>query len=168
MPQLSVSGDQVDPLTLLTLFFFKCKNVHRLSKENKISAFHEQFHVGKTLTAEVVLALPLCSSGRNWWPHAGEGRTSRQRMAGMATVEACRAKPKGSDGRTVRAAQPSSAVLPIYSSSTTAALPAWRLLNSLSGHSSQEKMNKSSFIRNGKYCVWDVTYCSVRFAFRLP
>lgn len=134
MPQLSITGDQVNPLTLLRLFFFKCKNVHNLSKEGEKNNLHYiQFHIGTLLADEVVRALPLCSSGRNWWPHFDGERTSRQMMAGMATVGACRVTPKGSDGRTERAARPSSAVLPIYSFSTTSTL-----LNSLSVASFQE------------------------------
>lgn len=39
MPQLSITGDQVDPLTLRRLFFFKCKNVDSLSQVKEISAF---------------------------------------------------------------------------------------------------------------------------------
>lgn len=126
MPQLSIGGDQVDPLTLRPLFFFKCKNMDSLSKEKEISAFCPvQIEIWKSvaLTDEAVFALPLCISERNWWPDSGGERTSRQRTADTATVEAYRVTPKGTDGMTERAAQPSSAALPIHSFFATSRLP---------------------------------------------
>lgn len=62
--------------------------------------------------------LPLCSSERSWSPCFDEGRASRRRKAGTATIEVCSMWPEDSAGTTEQAAQPSSVALPTYSSSS--------------------------------------------------
>lgn len=64
----------------------------------------------------VGLFLPLCSSEQSWKPDFDEGRASRWRRAGTATVEVCNVWPEVDAERTEPAAQPSSVCLPTYSS----------------------------------------------------
>lgn len=66
----------------------------------------------KVQTDEIVqrqqsLMLPLCSSERSGWTNFDEGRASRRRKAGTATVEVCNMRPEDSAGTTEQAARPS-------------------------------------------------------------
>lgn len=66
MPQLSITGDQVDPLTLLCLFFLKCKNMHSLWKERKTYAvFSVYSFICDTLINEVAFQYLFAALGES-------------------------------------------------------------------------------------------------------
>lgn len=50
MPQLTVTSDQVDPLTQVCIFFFKCKNMNRLKNKVKKTFFFT--HKGTKILSE--------------------------------------------------------------------------------------------------------------------
>lgn len=116
VPQLAVTGNQVDPLTRERAFFFQCKNMDGLMDQwtkTRIFLGTHKMKYGHRWRSQ---ALPLCSAERKWWPCSDEDRDSRRMKAGTAKVEACSERSKDWTWRTEPAAQPLSVVLPTSSS----------------------------------------------------